>query len=42
VERPEETNELLLRFIARHEISVARAATPRPRRGGDSAGRQAA
>jgi pimeloyl-ACP methyl ester carboxylesterase len=42
VERPEETNELLLRFIARNEIAVARTATSRSRRGGDSASRQAA
>ena len=30
VERPEETNDLLLRFIARNEISVARPGTPQP------------
>jgi pimeloyl-ACP methyl ester carboxylesterase len=42
VERPEETNDLLLRFIARNEISVARPGTPDPRRGGGSAGRRAA
>jgi pimeloyl-ACP methyl ester carboxylesterase len=42
VERPEETNELLLRFIARNEISVAQRGTPRRQRGGGSAGRQAA
>jgi pimeloyl-ACP methyl ester carboxylesterase len=42
VERPEETNELLMRFIARHEISVARPAASRRGRGGDSSGRQAA
>jgi pimeloyl-ACP methyl ester carboxylesterase len=42
VERPEETNDLLMRFIARTEISVARSGTPRPASGDDSAGRQAA
>jgi pimeloyl-ACP methyl ester carboxylesterase len=42
VERPEETNDLLMRFIARNEISVARSRTPRPASGDDSAGRQAA
>jgi pimeloyl-ACP methyl ester carboxylesterase len=42
VERPEETNDLLMRFIARNEISVARSGTPRPASGDDSAGRRAA
>ena len=42
VERPEETNELLTRFIARTEMAVTGARTPRPHSGGDSAGRQAA
>jgi pimeloyl-ACP methyl ester carboxylesterase len=42
VERPEETNDLLTRFIARNEISVAGHRTPRPQSGGDSAGRRAA
>jgi hypothetical protein len=42
VERPDETNELLMRFIARNEISVARPRTPRPQSGGDRTGRQAA
>ncbi len=41
VERPEETNELLMRFIARNEISVAGSRTPR-QSGGDSSGRQVA
>ena len=39
VERPDETNELLMRFIASNEIS---AASPRPQSGGDSTGRRAA
>jgi hypothetical protein len=42
VERPEETNELLMRFIARNEISVAGPTTPHKQSGGDSAGRHAA
>jgi pimeloyl-ACP methyl ester carboxylesterase len=42
VERPEETNELLMRFIARNEISVAGPRTPHKQSGGDSAGRHAA
>jgi pimeloyl-ACP methyl ester carboxylesterase len=42
VERPEQTNELLIRFIARNEIAVARSGTRRPQSGSDSAGRQAA
>jgi pimeloyl-ACP methyl ester carboxylesterase len=42
VERPEQTNELLMRFIARNEIAVARPGTRRPQSGSDSAGRQAA
>ncbi|MGZ4351179.1 MAG: alpha/beta fold hydrolase, partial [Solirubrobacteraceae bacterium] len=40
VERPEETNDLLMRFIARSEISITQSATSRGHTGG--AGRQAA
>jgi pimeloyl-ACP methyl ester carboxylesterase len=42
VERPEETNDLLMRFIARNEISVAGTRTPRPQNGDGRAGREAA
>lgn len=42
VERPDETNELLLRFFARGEIAVAALAADRRLTGGDAAGVQAA
>jgi pimeloyl-ACP methyl ester carboxylesterase len=42
VERPDEINELLRRFIACHEISVAETRTRRPRGGGERARRRAA
>jgi pimeloyl-ACP methyl ester carboxylesterase len=41
VERPDETNDLLMRFIARNEISVAGARAPRGQRGGGSRRRAA-
>jgi pimeloyl-ACP methyl ester carboxylesterase len=42
VERPDETSDLLMRFIARHEIAVAGTPTQRPHGGGGRAGRRAA
>jgi pimeloyl-ACP methyl ester carboxylesterase len=42
VERPDETNELLLRFFARSEIAVAGGSPPHRLSGGDATGARAA